>query len=83
MDAKVRVSGFVSAAMGVGTIEYAHMPIMPASRLGRTISGRRTMSEISVDMQIVPAMVYVAWLREACTTVLAAGTGTLLRWKYH
>jgi uncharacterized membrane protein YagU involved in acid resistance len=57
MDAKVRVSGFVIAAMGVGITLYAHMLIMPAMRRGRTMSGRRTRRESRVDMQIVPAMV--------------------------
>lgn len=57
MDANVKVRGFVRAAIGVGTMEYAHMAIMPAIRRGRTMSGSRTRSEMSVDMHIVPAMV--------------------------
>ena len=83
IDAKVRVSGFVKVAIGVGTIEYAHIAIMPAMRRGRTMRGSRTASEIKVERQMVPAMVYEACVNEACTTVEAGGVGVVFRWKYH
>lgn len=79
MDANVRVSGFVIAAIGDGITEYAHMLIMPDSLRGRITRGSRIKRERRVERHIVPAIVYNAWISEAWMTVRAEGAGTVLR----
>ena len=50
----VKVKGSVSAAIGVGIIEYAAKDMSEENRLGRTMSGRRINRAIRVERQMVP-----------------------------
>ena len=67
MAANVTVRGLVSAAIGVGTSEYAARVIREESLLGRIINGRRTSIARRDERQIVPKRVVVAWVNAACT----------------
>lgn len=79
----MRVKGFVSATIGVGTNEYANILTTPIMRLGKRSSGSRITSAMSVERLMVPKRVVVAWFNAAATISREEGAGTVLRWKYH
>lgn len=55
------------------------MATMPVSLRGRSSSGSRIPRVSSVDKQIVPSSVVIAWSKEARTTRLGEGEGVMSR----
>jgi len=81
--AYVKVSGFINSAMGAGMRVCANRAMTAVRRLGSMRIGSRMSKASSVEKEIVPKMVVVAWEKAAETTSRDGIFGLALRWKYH